>query len=182
MKQLTERLRAVGRITGGPLLVRAVVFAAAFAGLLIAAPAGTLESRLVVGLLVAAVLPALAPRGIAVTGVLLVMIGLWLVDTMAFGSPVTLARLLGLAVALYLTHAAAALAAVLPYDAIVDNQVIIRWAARAVLLVTVSGGLTIALAELLPGHRIAAPNVALVVGLAATALTVGLLTQLGRRP
>ncbi|MBV1849630.1 hypothetical protein [Catellatospora tritici] len=182
MKQLTERLRAIGRITGGPLLVRTAVFVAAFVGLVVAAPAGTLQSRLLAGLLVAAVLPALAPRSIAVIGVMVAMIGLWLVDTMAFGAPVTLTRLLALAVALYLTHTAAALAAVLPYDAIVDSQVIIRWAARAVLLVTVSGGLTVALAELLPGHHIAAPNVALVLGLAATALIIGLLTQLARRP
>ncbi|MEV0457227.1 hypothetical protein [Catellatospora methionotrophica] len=181
MKQLLAQVRDLGRITGGPLLVRGIVFVAAFTGLLLAAP-GELPARLMLGFLVLAVIPAIAPGGIAVTLVMLTMVAMWLADTLLFGAQPSTGRLLATAAALYLLHNAAALAAVLPYDAIVDNQVLLRWAVRSALVLGAAGVLAILLATVLPGMYITTPTVALVVGLVVVAAAVALLTRLGRRP
>ncbi|GIF98505.1 hypothetical protein [Catellatospora citrea] len=181
MKQLLTQVRDLGRITGGPLLVRGVVFVAAFTGLLLAAPGG-LPARMMLGFLALAAVPAIAPGGVAVTLVMLATVAMWLADTMLFLAEPSTGRLLGTAAALYLLHNAAALAAVLPYDAIVDNQVLLRWAVRSALVLGAAGGLTIVLMTVLPGMYITTPTVALVVGLAVVAAAVALLTRLGKRP
>ncbi|GAB4049362.1 hypothetical protein [Catellatospora paridis] len=181
MKQLLTQVRDLGRITGGPLLVRGIVFVAAVTGLLLAAPGG-LPARMMLGFLVLAAVPAIAPGGVAVTLVMLATVAMWLADTMLFLAEPSMGRLLGTAAALYLLHNAAALAAVLPYDAIVDNQVLLRWAVRSALVLGAAGGLTIVLVTVLPGMYITTPTVALVVGLAVVAAAVALLTRLGKRP
>ncbi|MEV4414419.1 hypothetical protein [Catellatospora sp. NPDC049609] len=181
MKQLIQQVRELGRITGAPLLVRGVVFVAACAGLLLAAPAG-LSSRALLGFVALAALPAVAPGGVSVIVVMLAVVGMWLADTMLFLAQPSLGRLLGTAAALYLLHSGAALAAVLPYDAIVDHQVLMRWGTRALLVLAATGVLTLLLVNVLPGLYITTPTVALVVGLAVVAAVVALLTRLGRRP
>lgn len=181
MKQFMQQVRDLGRITGGPLLVRGVVFLAALTGLLLAAPGG-LSSRALLGFVALAAIPAVLPGGLATAAVMVAMVGLWLADTMLFLEQPSLGRLLGVAAALYLTHNAAALAAVLPYDAIVDSQVLLRWAVRTALVLAATGALTVLLVNVLPGLYITTPTVALVLGLAAVAAAVALLTRLGRRP
>jgi hypothetical protein len=106
---------------------------------------------------------------------------MWVVDTMLFLAQPSTGRLLGAATALYLLHNAAALAAVLPYDAIVDGQVLLRWAVRSALVLAAAGLLAVLLIQVLPGMRLTTPTVALVVGLCAVAAAVALLTRLGRR-
>ncbi len=181
MKQLMQQVRELGRVTGAPLLVRGVVFLAAFTGLLLAAPSG-MPSQALLGFFVLAVYPALLPGGAAPLVVMLATVCLWLADTLLFLAQPSLGRLLGTAAALYLLHTGAALAAVLPYDAIVDNQVLLRWAGRAALVLAATGALTLLRVNVLPGLYITTPTVARVIGLAVVAGAVALLTRLGRRP
>ena len=87
-----------------------------------------------------------------------------------------------LAAALYVMHSAAALAAVLPYDAAVARDVLLRWAARVSGVAAVGVGIGLAgMAVLgqLPSDRSA---VGPMVGAVLAAMLVGVLAlQLRRR-
>ncbi len=137
---VTERVRAaqnaVTRISAAPLLVRAAIFVVVFAGFVLAFPAEVLPGRPILFLAVAALLPAFGPRRIWATFTALVTVGGWLFATDGYGRPVALWRLLAIAALLYLGHTLCALAALLPYDAVVDPELITRWLVRsaAVLL------------------------------------------------
>ncbi|MET8119135.1 hypothetical protein [Micromonospora sp. NPDC005189] len=139
---VTGRVRAaqnaVARISAAPLLVRAGIFVTVFAGFALAFPAEVLSGRPILFLTVAALLPAFGPRRIWATFTVLVTVGGWLLATDGYGRPVALWRLLTLAALLYLGHTLCALAALLPYDAVVDPELITRWLLRsgAVLLGT----------------------------------------------
>ncbi|WP_405113662.1 hypothetical protein OG559_07205 [Micromonospora sp. NBC_01405] len=152
---VTERARAarsaVIRVSLAPLLVRVGIFGTVLAGLLLAYPVQVLlAGRPLATLVVVALLPAVGPRRVWPTFAALVTVGGWLLSTEGYGQPVALWRLLAVAVALYLAHSLCALAALLPYDAVVDPELIVRWLTRAggvllasavlgVLLVEVSG-------------------------------------------
>ncbi|ASW53677.1 hypothetical protein [Plantactinospora sp. KBS50] len=136
-----DRLRsawhAAGRITGTPLLVRAGVFLSMLLALALAVPAEFLAARQF-GLMAAlALLPAIGPRRTWTTVVTLVAVGAWLFFSTASDLPIEPWRLLGLAGALYLAHALSGLAALLPYDAVVDPSVPARWFGRAAAVVLV---------------------------------------------
>ncbi|TDC65705.1 hypothetical protein E1258_04940 [Micromonospora sp. KC207] len=135
VEAVTERARAVravvNRVSAAPLLVRAGVFGTALAGLLLAYPVQVLTGRPLAGLALVALLPAVGPRRIWPTFAALVTAGGWLLATEGYGRPVALWRLLAVAAALYLAHSLAALAALLPYDAVVDPELIVRWLTRA---------------------------------------------------
>ncbi|MFI6779803.1 hypothetical protein [Micromonospora sp. NPDC050276] len=140
MNAVVERVRAVqyavARVSVAPLLVRAAVFVIVFAGFVLAFPAEVLSGRTILFLAVAALLPAFGPRRIWATFTALVTVGGWLLATDGYGRPVALWRLLAIAALLYLGHTLCALAALLPYDAVVDPELITRWLVRsaAVLL------------------------------------------------
>ncbi|MFF3866948.1 hypothetical protein [Micromonospora sp. NPDC001898] len=151
---VTERARvarsAVIRVSLAPLLVRAGIFGTVLAGLLLAYPVQVLDGRPLAALAMVALLPAVGPRRVWPTFAALVTVGGWLLSTEGYGRPVALWRLLAVAVALYLAHSLCALAALLPYDAVVDPELVVRWLTRAggvllasavlgVLLVEVSG-------------------------------------------
>ncbi|WP_405094397.1 hypothetical protein [Micromonospora sp. NBC_01412] len=151
---VTERARAarsaVYRVSLAPLLVRAGIFGTVLAGLLLAYPVQVLAGRPLAALAVVALLPAVGPRRVWSTFAALVTVGGWLLATEGYDRPIALWRLLAVAVALYLAHSLCALAALLPYDAVVDPELIVRWLTRAggvllasavlgVLLVEVSG-------------------------------------------
>ncbi|MCG5468581.1 hypothetical protein LADH09A_002447 [Micromonospora sp. LAH09] len=129
---------AVTRISAAPLLVRAGIFATVLAGFVLAFPSEVLAGRPILFLTVAALLPAFGPRRVWATFTALVTVGGWLLATDGYGRPVALWRLLALAALLYLAHTLCALAALLPYDAVVDPELITRWLLRsaAVLLGT----------------------------------------------
>ncbi|MDG4807935.1 hypothetical protein O7634_14355 [Micromonospora sp. WMMD1120] len=137
---VTGRVRAaqhaVARISAAPLLVRVGIFVVVFAGFALAFPAEVLPGRPVLFLAVAALLPAFGPRRLWATFTAFVTVGGWLLATDGYGRPVALWRLLAVATLLYLGHTLCALAALLPYDAVVDPDLITRWLARsaAVLL------------------------------------------------
>nr|WP_230416975.1 hypothetical protein [Micromonospora tarapacensis] len=131
-----------------PVLVRVGVFLSALAGLLLAYPAEVAAGRALGPLVAVAVLPALAPRRLWPTFAALVTVGGWLLATDGYDRPIALWRLMAVAVALYLTHTLCALIAVLPYDAVVDPDVIVRWLTRAGAVVLATSVLGVLLLEL----------------------------------
>ncbi len=127
-------------------------------------------------------LPAVAPRRLWPTFVALVTVGGWLLATDGYNRPIALWRLMAVAVALYLTHTLCALVAVLPYDAVVDPDVIVRWLTRAAGVLLATSVLGVLLLEL-AGVRAAeggwqAVTVAgLLLAVGVTALLAGLLRR-----
>jgi hypothetical protein len=171
----------VRRTAPGPALTRLAAAVAAMAALVVAAPSGL---RSVAWYGVGAVVAAgagLFPRTRWITIVLLLAVIEWLVATIGYGGEVTLARTGLLAAALYVTHSAAALAAVLPYDAVVAPGVLLRWLIRTGAIVVVSlavalGAMAV-LQELQPVPTLAAP----VIGAIVAAALAGLLAWHVRR-
>ena len=133
LETLVLRARRVGL---GPLLVRGGLF---FAGLLaegMAWPSEVTFNPTGLLLVLAAVLPAVAPHGRLVTVFLLSAVFGWLVATAAYDEPVAYWRLVFLAAGLYGVHTLAALAAVLPTDARVSVGVLAQWLLRAGVVMT----------------------------------------------
>jgi hypothetical protein len=123
--------RIFARATAWPLAVRLTVFAAAMLAQGFAYPSTLLFSPPLLVLLLLAALPAAWPRTTAVSLFWLLTAFGWILSTTLYGTTATLTRLVGLAIALYVVHTGSALAAVLPYDAVVEPVVIARWLLRA---------------------------------------------------
>ncbi len=169
------------RATPGPLLVRGGVYLAGFVALGAGWPTDFVLGK---GLLVVAVLPllpALFPRGILPT-IMILAGGLgWLLATTAYEQPVTYLRLMVVTAALYLVHTLAALAAVLPYDAIVAAGVLGRWLLRAGLVLALTAGLGLIVVVV---TGVVGTGGYLIASLAGLGTLVGLITylaSLGRR-
>ncbi|MEV4276983.1 hypothetical protein [Actinoplanes xinjiangensis] len=173
---------AAGRATAVPFLIRCGI---ALAGLLtigVAWPAELLSSpRIMLPVLAVVFWPAAAPRGRGGTAVALTAIAGWLIDTAGYGSPVELWRVLALATLLYLGHTLTALAAVLPYDAMVNFDVPALWLGRALLVVLLAAVVIILALGLTADLGGEAFQLATLVGLvAATAVTM-VLARMARR-
>lgn len=128
-----------GRAAAGPLLVRLGVLLCAAVAVGLALPADLVLRP--VGLLAAvvvAILPAAFPRTRLVGLAIFLCAFGWLAGTIAYDQAIAIPRLIGLATALYLVHSLAALAAVLPYDAVVGPGVIVAWLVRAIGIVSAS--------------------------------------------
>ncbi|MGC5052655.1 hypothetical protein ACLQ2S_14500 [Micromonospora sp. DT48] len=173
---------AATRISLAPLLIRVGIFLSALTGLLLAYPVEVVVGEALGPLVAVAVLPALMPRRLWPTFAALVTVGGWLLATEGYDRPIALWRLLAVASALYLTHTLCALVAVLPYDAVLDPDVIVRWLTRAagVLLATsVLGVLLLELADVRAGDGgwqvVTIAGLLLAVGV--TALLAGLLRR-----
>jgi hypothetical protein len=178
MNQMFRKwLEKLWRTTPATIAVRAVVFAAAAAGLWAGAPSSITSGRLVAPVIVAALLPALFPGSRAVTAVMLLTVGGWMFGTLALGEEVSVAGAFGTACALYLLHTSAALAAMLPYDAIVDSAVLLRWAGRAVLVLVASGAVTAIVVTLARTLTPTTSTLALLAGFGVVAGTVWLLAR-----
>jgi hypothetical protein len=136
--------RITARATAWPLAVRLSVFAAAMLAQVFVYPTSLLLDPPVVLFLLLAVLPAAWPRTAAVSVFWLVTVTGWILSTTVYGGTATLTRLLGLAVTLYVVHTGAALATVLPYDAVVEPVVVARWMLRAAAIIAVGVGGTVA--------------------------------------
>jgi hypothetical protein len=151
LDSVTERVRALrfaaNRVSLTPLLVRGGIFLAVLVGFVLAYPVEMLAGRALLGLLVVALLPAVGPRRVWPTFAALVTVGGWLLATAGYGREVALWRLLGVAVALYLAHTLCALASVLPYDAVVDPDLVVRWLTRAGAVLLASSVLGILLIQ-----------------------------------
>ncbi|ATO14973.1 hypothetical protein CO540_15015 [Micromonospora sp. WMMA2032] len=177
---LIERVRAVryaaARVSPLPLLVRGGIFLVVLAGFLLAYPVQALTPRSLLALTIAAVLPAVGPRRVWPTFTALVTVAGWLLATLGFDRPPALWRLLTVATLLYLAHTLCALAALLPYDGLIDPDLVLRWLARAGGVVLASAVVGIVLAWLGGVGGSAGSQVATVVGLL---VAVGLSALLG---
>jgi len=131
------------RATGGPVLLRLIAVAAAVGAAATAAPLDQLVPRLplfvfLVGTGAAAI--GLFPRTWWVGFYLFLVVGLWMITTVGLGLPAELVRIGGLSACVYLTHSAAALAAAVPYDAMIPGRVLRRWAGRSVTVLVAGIG------------------------------------------
>jgi hypothetical protein len=186
LSAFTERLeraqRLARRATLAPLLVRCVIFICGVLALMVAYPSAVVASQLLALLLVAAAVPAFAPRGRAATVLAVLVIVGWVLDTTYFNQPVALWRVLTLATTLYLGHTLTALAAALPSDAVVHLDVVNRWVLRALGVALASAVLTVVLLSLTADLAGRAFAVATLTGLAAAVGLTALLSWLLRRP
>jgi hypothetical protein len=169
--RVTRLRRVVTRATGWPLAVRFGVYVCALAAEAFACPVQLIGGVFAVVLLLAAGLPAIWPRSPMVSVFWLLTAIFWLAATTLYPGVATLPRLVVVTAALYLVHTGAALAAVMPYDAVVAPLVVIRWLLRAALILAI--GIGLAVAGLFQSVRLGTHTyvAATVVGLA---LTVGL--------
>ncbi|GAA0504353.1 hypothetical protein Ade02nite_28400 [Paractinoplanes deccanensis] len=169
------------RATVMPFLVRCAIALCGLVAMSVAWPPALLGSQFFAPLALVALYPAVAPRGRGATVAALTVVAGWLVDTVMEDAPVALWRVLTIATALYLGHSLTALAAVLPYDAVVNADVVGVWLARALAVVVISAVLTVAILGLTADLAGSAFLVATLVGLAGAAGATLLIARLVRR-
>jgi hypothetical protein len=181
VSRVTRAGQRAGRTAPFVLGIRLLSAAAVVVAAAGALPTGGLATLLGY-VVVAAVAVAGFPRTAAVTVVTLAVIGAWLVRTVVFGEAAEGWRVGVVAACLYLAHASAAVAAVLPYDCVVSPRVVVRWAGRCAGVVGATLALAIggtALVGALPEERsLIGPVVGSVV---AVAMAVLLAWPVGRR-
>lgn len=172
---------ALSRATVLPFLLRCAIALCGLVAMAVAWPESLLASQYFAPIALVAIYPAVAPRGRGATFSAVVVVGGWLLDTVGFDARVALWRVLVLATVLYLGHSLTALAAVLPYDAIVNLDVIGLWLARALAVVVVSAVLTVVALGLSAELAGDAFLVATLIGLAGAVGATMLLSRLLRR-
>jgi len=180
--QIEAARGVMARATAVPFLVRAAVALGGLIAMGVAWPAELIASQLIAPLLVlVAIYPAVAPRGRGATFSAVVVVGGWIADTVGAGSRVELWRVITIATLLYLGHTLTALAAVLPYDAIVSFDMLGGWLLRAGAVVLVSAVLTVATlglsADLAGGAFVLATIVGIACAVGATVLIARLLRR-----
>jgi hypothetical protein len=181
IKLVSRSKQVVARATVLPFLVRIGIAVCGLVAMYVAWPL-ELSSRPYGALLgLVAVYPAAAPRGRAATLAALVVVAGWLVDTVGFDARVALWRVLTIATTLYLGHSLTALAAVLPYDAVVNLDVVGTWLARALAVVLISAVLTVVALGLATDLAGDAFLIATLAGLAGAVGATLLLARLIRR-
>jgi len=172
---------AFGRATAIPFLIRCGIALCGLLAMSVSWPQSLLASQYFVVIGLVALYPAVAPRGRGFTLAALVAVAGWLVDTVGYNARVELWRVLALATLLYLGHTLTALAAVLPYDAVVNLDVVGAWLARAMAVVLVSAVLTVVALELSSALSGGAFLLATLVGLAGAVGATMLIARLLRR-
>ena len=182
---VTDRIdrarRVAGRATLVPLLVRCGIAFSLVLAMIVAWPAEIAAGRLLLPLVAVAIYPAVAPRGRGATVAILVVVAGWIVDTTWFDARVALWRVLSIGTLLYLAHTLTALAAVLPYDGVVNLDVVTTWLARAAAVVLISAVLTVIALGLAAELSGGAFVIATLVGLAGAVGATMLLARLLRR-
>ena len=185
LDRITERLErartVVSRATLVPLLIRVGIALFLILAVGVAWPAELVAGRYGLPLLLLGLYPAIAPRGRGTTAIALVVVAGWVADTSWYDARVALWRVLSIATLLYLAHTLAALAAQLPYDAVVNVDVVIAWLARAGAVVLISAVLIVIALGLSAQLAGGAFLIATLVGLAAAVGATLLLTSMLRR-
>ncbi|HWS38567.1 MAG TPA: hypothetical protein VN408_38240 [Actinoplanes sp.] len=172
----------VGRATAVPFIVRCGILVTGLLAFGVAWPVEMLSSpRFFLTVAVVALWPAVAPRGRGCTAAALLVVAGWLIDTTVYGSEVSLWRVLLLSTLLYLTHSLTALAAVLPYDAMVNFDVPGRWLVRSLAVVLISAVVIILALGLTADLGGDAFELATLIGLTAAATVTMVLARLTRR-
>jgi hypothetical protein len=178
-RRVQDRIR---RTAPAAVLVRAGLFGCGVLALLLGWPFEIVASPAFLLFLIAATVPAIAPRTMAPAVIIFLAILGWTLAIQEYGEAVEYPRLVVLAAALYLVHTLSALAAVLPYDAVVAPNVLTRWLGRAGLVLLVTAVLAVfvlAFPALVGGRTFL---LASLTGLTVMAVIVGYLARLvGRR-
>ena len=178
-----ERARRVlDRATLVPFLVRCGIALAFILAMTVAWPVEFAASQLALPLYAVALWPAIAPRGRGATIAVLLAVAGWMIDTTWFDQRVALWRVLSIAALIYIGHTLTALAAVLPYDAMVNLDVVTTWIGRALAVVLISSVLTVIALGLTSAMSGGAFVFATLVGLAGAVGATMLLARLLRRP
>jgi hypothetical protein len=172
VQRLTQMAR---RVTPGPALVRAGVYLSGLVALGLGWPTGFVLGRGLPVVAAFALLPALFPRGVLPTLVILAGAAGWLAATTVYDEPLTYLRLVVVATALYLVHTLAALAAALPYDAVVSAGVLGRWALRAGLVVVLTAAVALFAVEV---PLVLGAGRSLIASIAGLGLIIGLAAYL----
>jgi hypothetical protein len=173
---------ALDRATPIPFLVRCGIGICGLLAMLVAWPGTYVTSQYTVPLLVlAGVYPAVAPRGRGATFAAMVVVAGWVVDTTLYDARVALWRVLSIATLLYIGHTLCALAAVLPYDAVVTVDVVGGWLLRAAVVVLISAVLTVVTLGLSADLAGGAFLIATLAGLAGAVGATILIARLLRR-
>lgn len=179
MIEKVERWFAVAaRTTPAFMLLRGLLFLVANGALVVAAPVHLLVSPWVSLAPLVAVLVAALPRSGVVTFALLLAVVAWIAATAVYDEPVSYLRMVTLAALLYGTHVLAALAAVIPNDAIVSPGALLRLLPRTGLLIVgtaLLGLLAAVLPDLVGGTR------TVVAGIAGFVILAGLAYYLARQ-
>ena len=172
---------AFSRVTMIPFLVRLGIALTGVLAMSVAWPPSLLASEFFVPIAAVAIYPAVVPRGRGGTLSALVAVAGWLVDTAGYEARVALWRVLAIATLLYLGHSLTALAAALPYDAVVNADVLGNWLGRALGVVLVSAVLTVIVLALTADLAGGAFLIATLVGLAGAVGATMLIARLLRR-
>jgi hypothetical protein len=181
IKLVSRSKQVVARATVLPFLVRIGIAVCGLVAMYVAWPLEVSSGPYGALLGLAALYPAAAPRGRGATLAALVVVAGWLVDTVGFDAHVALWRVLTIATTLYLGHSLAALAAVLPYDAVVNLDVVGTWLARALAVALISAVLTVVALGLATDLAGSAFLIATLAGLAGAVGATLLLARLIRR-
>ena len=181
LARIDHRIWMLRRATAVPTFLRGGLAVAAFAALC----TGYLSSSMPGGAYGVyagiALLTALGPRTFLPTMVILMAAAGWLTSGSDYGSATGFLRLWLLAVLIYAVHSSAAMAAVLPYDALVTPDTFRPWMRRGLIVAALTGLVAFGVAELpglIGGKR---QVLASIIGLAVTLAISGYLTLLGRR-
>ncbi|MEV6965643.1 hypothetical protein AB0M47_11040 [Hamadaea sp. NPDC051192] len=167
-------LTAVSRITPATLLVRGAVFVLTTACLVMAIPSFLFGPRPILAAAVLALVVALAPGSRIVTVVLLLAAVGWGAAWLGRLDQISPLELVAFGSLLYLAHSSATLAALIPYDAVVTPEVLVRWFVRALAVVAASA--VISLALLVGISALAGFNGAAIASLLGLAAAVALVT------
>lgn len=181
LKLVSRTQEVVARATVLPFLVRVAIAVCGLVAMYTAWPLDLSSRPYGVLLGLVALYPAAAPRGRGATLTALVVVAGWLVDTVGFDARVALWRVLTIATTLYLGHTLTALAAVLPYDAVVNLDVVGTWLARALTVLLISAVLTVVALSLATDLAGDAFLIATLAGLAGAVGATLLLARLIRR-
>ena len=180
-KQVDAARAVLRRATAIPFLVRCGIGLCGLLAMVVAWPPAIMASEWAVMLVLIAVYPAVAPRGRGATFAAVVVVAGWIADTAGFDARAELWRVLSLATLLYVGHSLTALAAVLPYDAIVSLDMIGGWLLRAAAVVLLSAVLTVVAlglsADLAGGAFLLATLVGIAGAVGATILIARLLQR-----
>jgi hypothetical protein len=173
---------SVSRITPATLLVRGVTFLFTTLALLMAIPSFLFSPRLVLVCAVAAAVVALAPGSRIVTVVLVGAAVGWGAAWTGRLAEISPWELVAFGSLLYLAHSSAALAALIPFDAVVAPEVLVRWYVRALAIVAASAAIALVLlvgVSAASGFRGAA--VASLAGLAAAVALIVMGVRMARQ-
>jgi hypothetical protein len=179
MNRLMETL---SRVSAATLLLRGITFVFTLIAAILAIPSFAFDPRLLAVAVVAALAVAAGPGTRVVSIVLGAAVLGWLIGYLGRLQELSALQVVVFGGALFLAHSSATLAAVVPTDAVVSPEVLIRWYGRALAIVAASA--VLALVLIAGASMVAGLNgtfVASLVGLAAGAALVGVLVRQARR-